>query len=187
MRRYWFPKPYADRVARLRVVAGFIMVAAFAWLSSPTLTSLAVGLPVAAIGLAVRAWAAGHLEKNQQLADGGPYRFVRNPLYIGTLLAAAGFAIASCRWELALLFAVVFLTVYLPVIELEEQHLRKIFDSYAAYADRVPMLLPQIPGRPSARRFRWAVYLKNEEYQAGLGFILGAALLVWKAWRSAQF
>lgn len=183
MRRYWFPKPYADRVAKLRVVGGFIMVAAFLWFSAPTLESLAVGLPVALIGVAFRAWAAGHLEKNMQLATGGPYRFVRNPLYIGTLTTAAGFAIASRRWELGLLFAVVFIAVYLPVIELEEQHLRKLFPNYTTYADRVPMLLPRIPPIESTRRFRWAIYRKNEEFQAGLGFLAGVGLLVWKVFR----
>jgi protein-S-isoprenylcysteine O-methyltransferase Ste14 len=180
MRRYWFPKPYADAVARLRVICGFLMVAAFAWFSQPSAASLAAGLPVAALGLMLRAWAAGHLEKNTNLADGGPYRYLRNPLYIGTLLAAAGFAIASRRWELAILFAVLFVAVYLPVIELEEQHLRKLFPDYARYADQVPMLVPRFPGRPSPRRFQFALYRKNEEFQAGVGFLAGAALLVWK-------
>lgn len=180
MRRYWFPKPYADRAARLRVIAGFIMVAAFAWFSSPSTTSLAGGLAVAAMGLALRAWAAGHLEKNQQLCDGGPYQYVRNPLYIGTTLTAAGFAIASRRWELGVLFAVVFVAVYLPVIELEEQHLRNLFPDYAAYAGQVPVLIPRFPGRASQRRFRWRIYRKNEEYRALFGFLAGTAILVGK-------
>ncbi len=183
MRRYWFPKPYADRVAKLRVIGGFVMVAAFAWWSAPDAQSLAAGLPVAFAGILLRAWAAGHLEKNQQLADGGPYRFVRNPLYDGTVLAAAGFAIASRRWELALLFAAVFLAVYLPVIELEEQHLRKLFPRYAEYAEAVPMLLPRPTRWQSARKFKTAVYLRNEEYQAALGFLAGAAFLIWKVVR----
>ena len=95
-----FPKPYADAVAKLRVPGGFLMVAAFLWLSAPTWTSLALGLPVSVLGLALRAWAAGHLEKNRTLAESGPYAYVRNPLYIGTLAVAAGFVIASRRWEL---------------------------------------------------------------------------------------
>jgi protein-S-isoprenylcysteine O-methyltransferase Ste14 len=180
VRRHWFPKPYADRVAKLRVIGGFVMVAAFFYFSRPTWMSLRVGVPVAFLGIALRAWAAGHLEKNRQLADGGPYRFVRNPLYIGTLTAAAGFAIASRRWELALLAAIVFFAVYLPVIELEEQHLRELFPEYAAYAERVPMLIPRLSPASSSRRFRWATYWKNEEYQAGLGFIAGVGLLIWK-------
>jgi protein-S-isoprenylcysteine O-methyltransferase Ste14 len=174
-----FPKPYADAVAKLRVPGGFILVAAFLWLSAPSPASLLMGLPVSILGLAVRAWAAGHLEKNTTLADGGPYAYVRNPLYIGTLLTAAGLVIASRRWELGVLFAAVFLLIYLPVVELEEQHLRKLFPEYERYAQRVPKLIPRIGGS-GAKRFRWSIYMKNQEYQALLGFLAGVAVLVWK-------
>jgi protein-S-isoprenylcysteine O-methyltransferase Ste14 len=174
-----FPKPYADRVAKLRVPGGFIMVAAFLWLSAPSVTSLDVGLPVSILGLALRAWAAGHLEKNTTLADGGPYAYVRNPLYLGTLIAAAGLVIASRRWELGVLFAAVFLLIYLPVVELEEQHLRNLFPEYDGYSKRVPKLIPRLD-EGNAKHFRWSVYMKNQEYQALLGFLAGAAVLVWK-------
>jgi protein-S-isoprenylcysteine O-methyltransferase Ste14 len=91
-----FPKPYADAIARLRVPSGFLIVIVFAWFSQPTPVSMAIGIPISLLGLALRAWAAGCLAKNQQLATGGPYAYTRNPLYIGTLLVAAGLAIASC-------------------------------------------------------------------------------------------
>ena len=165
-------------MARLRVPSGFLLVIAFAWLSRPTVVSLAMGLPVCLAGLGIRAWAAGHLQKNMNLATGGPYAWVRNPLYIGTLLTAAGFVIASRRWPLAVLFAVVFLFVYLAVIELEEQHLRKLFPDYADYARRVPKLIPRPPREGERRRFRWSVYKRNEEYQALAGFLAGVAWLV---------
>jgi len=177
-----FPKPYADAVAKLRVPGGFILVAAFLWLSAPSPASLIVGLPVSIAGLALRAWAAGHLEKNTTLADGGPYAYVRNPLYIGTLLTAAGLVIASRRWELGVLFAVVFLLIYLPVVELEEQHLRTLFPEYDAYARRVPKLLPRFSGT-TPKRFRWSIYMKNQEFQALLGFLAGAIALIYKAFR----
>src|SRR5258707_317749 len=116
MRRYWFPKPYADTVAKLRVPSGFLLVAAFVYLASPSTVSLGLGVPVSVIGLLLRAWAAGHLAKNQNLAMSGPYSYMRNPLYVGTLLVAAGLVIASRQWILAVLFGSVFLFVYLPVI-----------------------------------------------------------------------
>jgi len=174
-----FPKPYADRVAKLRVPGGFLMVAAFLWLSAPTWTSLALGLPVSILGLALRAWAAGHLEKNRSLAESGPYAYVRNPLYIGTLAVAAGFVIASQRWELGVLFAAVFLLIYLPVVELEEQHLRSLFPEYADYAKRVPRLWPRLMSN-SSKPFRVAIYMRNQEYQAFAGFLIGVAVLIWK-------
>src|SRR6202163_921372 len=152
-------KTYADFVARLRVPSGFALVLTFAWLSHPTPISLAAGLPVSILGLLLRAWATGHLEKNIRLAESGPYAYVRNPLYLGTALVAAGLVIASRRWLLAVLFAGVFLLIYLPVIELEEQHLRHLFPRFEAYAQRVPPLWPTLGGVKSARRFQWALYV----------------------------
>ena len=175
-----FPKPYADRVAKLRVPFGFVLVAAFVWLSAPTEFSLAIGLPVCIAGLALRAWAAGHLHKNLTLADSGPYAHVRNPLYLGTATVAAGFVIASRRWELGVLFGAVFLFVYLPVVELEEQHLRSLFPAYEDYARRVPKLLPRLTGEGS-RRFEWQMYRRNREYEALGGFLIGVAILCVKA------
>jgi protein-S-isoprenylcysteine O-methyltransferase Ste14 len=174
-----FPKKYADAVAKLRVPGGFLMVAAFLWLASPTWTALAIGLPISTLGLALRAWAAGHLEKNRTLAESGPYAYVRNPLYIGTLAVAAGFVIASRRWELGLLFAAVFLLIYLPVVELEEQHLRSLFPEYADYAKSVPRLWPRRAGH-SSKHFRVEMYVRNQEYQALVGFLIGVAVLIWK-------
>jgi protein-S-isoprenylcysteine O-methyltransferase Ste14 len=175
-----FPKSYADRVAKLRVPGGFVLVAAFLWLAAPTWGSLVYGLLISLLGLALRAWAAGHLEKNRTLAKSGPYAYLRNPLYVGTLTVAAGFALASRRWELGLLFAAVFLLIYLPVVELEEQHLRSLFPEYANYAERVPPFFPHFSGTSGTKAFQWAVYMKNQEFQAGIGFLVGAAVLTWK-------
>jgi len=181
MPQYRFPKPYADFVARLRVPSGFLLVVAFAWLSRPSWQSLAIGLPVSVVGLWLRGWAAGHLAKNMRLARGGPYAHLRNPLYVGTLMVAAGLVIASRQWLLAGLFAAVFLLVYLPVIELEEQHLRHLFPEYEIYAQEVPALWPRFTAPPAPGKFTWALYARNQEYQALLGFLAGAAWLVWRA------
>jgi protein-S-isoprenylcysteine O-methyltransferase Ste14 len=178
-----FPKPYADFVARLRVPSGFLLVAAFAWFSRPSAVSLALGVPVALLGLALRGWAAGCLAKNQQLAVAGPYAYTRNPLYLGTLAVAAGLAIAARSLGLAALFAVVFVMVYLPVIQNEQEHLRKLFPAYAAYAAAVPALWPKFSASRRAGVFRWSLYMKNQEYQAAAGFALGVLYLLWKSWR----
>ena len=178
-----FPKSYADRVAKLRVPCGFLLAAAFVWLSRPSWTSLAAGLPVSIAGLLLRGWAAGHLEKNLALAESGPYAFVRNPLYIGTLAVAAGLAIASRRWELGVLFAAVFALIYLPVVELEEQHLRNLFPAYESYARRVPKLIPRLHVEPRTSRFEWRLYRRNREYEALAGFLAGVAILCWKAFK----
>jgi protein-S-isoprenylcysteine O-methyltransferase Ste14 len=177
-----FPKPYADAVARLRVPSGFLIVIVFAWLSRPTLESLTIGLPISILGLTLRAWAAGCLAKNQQLATGGPYAYTRNPLYIGTLLVAIGLVVAARNPWLGVLFTAVFLFVYLPVIQLEEQHLRRLFPDYATYAAEVPALIPRLTPYPrkSSNPFRASQYQRNQEYQAAIGFIAGVLFLLWK-------
>lgn len=176
-----FPKPYADFVARLRVPSGFLLGAAFAWFAHPSPRSLALGIPTSLAGMALRAWAAGHLAKNQRLATSGPYAYTRNPLYLGTLIIATGMAIACRSLGLALLFAAVFLLVYVPVIMLEQQHLRNLFPEYAAYASKVSLLFPGRKGSSGSERFRWSLYRRNREYQAALGFVTG---LLWLIWRS---
>jgi protein-S-isoprenylcysteine O-methyltransferase Ste14 len=129
----------------------------------------------------LRGWAAGHLAKNQDLATSGPYAYMRNPLYVGTLLVAAGLVIAARQWTLAVLFTAVFVLIYLPVIELEEQHLRKLFPTYSDYAARVPLLLPRGKRTSSSGSFRRALYMRNQEYQALIGYLVGLGFLVWKA------
>ena len=179
--QYWFPKPYADAVQRLRVPLGFVLVGSFAWLAAPTAESLWQGLPLAALGVALRAWAAGCLYKNQRLATGGPYAYLRNPLYLGTLTVAAGLVLATRRWELAVLFGGAFALIYFPTIEQEEQHLRALFPEFAAYAERVALLVPTFGSGYRGEGFRWSQYWKNQEYNALVGFLAGAGLLIWLA------
>jgi protein-S-isoprenylcysteine O-methyltransferase Ste14 len=176
-----FPKPYADRVAKLRVPGGFVLVATFALFSQPNIAFLCYGVPISLLGLALRAWAAGHLAKNQKLTTSGPYRLLRNPLYIGTLLVAAGLVVASRSPMLGVVFAAVFFLIYLPVIQLEEQHLGNLFPDFADYARRVNALLPNGRPFPNPTRFQFALYVKNREYEAWFGFLAGLALLIAKA------
>lgn len=176
-----FPKSYADTVQRLRVPSGLLLAAGFVWLSQPVLPTLLLGFPVALMGLGVRAWAAGHLRKNQQLTVSGPYAFVRNPLYIGTLLAAIGCTIAAAQPYLAAFVGVVFLLVYLPVMQQEEQHLATLFPEFAAYAKRVPQLLPRVPERMPSQRFERSVYVQNKEQKALYGFVAVYSFLIAKS------
>jgi len=177
-----FPKPYADAVARLRVPSGFLIVAVFAWFSHPSARSLEIGVPLSLAGLALRAWAAGCLAKNEQLATGGPYAYTRNPLYLGTLLVAAGLTVAARSPFLGVLFAAVFVGVYLPVIQNESEYLAVLFRDYAAYAAAVPLLVPRFaPYRQkNPNPFRVALYLRNQEYNAGAGFAAGVLFLLWR-------
>jgi len=183
MGRFRFPQVYARAVARWRVAAGLVLAVALAWLARPSWASLLCGLPWMLAGLILRAWAAGHLIKNQVLATGGPYAYMRNPLYAGTAAVAVGLVIASRRLLLAVLFASFFLLIYLPVIEQEEQHLRALFPDYEAYAARVPRWLPRSRTQSAAQRFSWQLYRRNREYQALLAWLVG---MVWLAYRAAR-
>ena len=180
---YLFPKSYADRVQRLRVAFGFVLLAAFAWLATPSPTSMLIGLPIAVLGLLLRAWSAGHLAKNEQLATAGPFAYIRNPLYVGTLIVALGIVVASRNLWLAVIFIAVFFAVYLPAIELEEQHLRNLFPNYNTYAQRVCRFVPLSKWTATPARFSWALYRRNQEYKALLGLLIAAAWLAWKCWR----
>ncbi len=180
MRKHWFPKPYADLVMRLRVPSGFLLALTFAFLCYPTADSILPGLLLSLCGLFLRGWAAGHLRKNQDLIDGGPYSLTRNPLYLGTLLVALGLALSARSWPVFLISLAVFFLVYLPVMEQEEQHLVKLFPAYAEYANRVPLLVPRWPSSPGRSRFAFSLYWKNEEWKASLAYFLGLAYLVWK-------
>jgi protein-S-isoprenylcysteine O-methyltransferase Ste14 len=175
-----FPKAYADFAQRMRVPAGFVLLVTFAWLSRPSIDSMLLGIPVAVLGLALRGWAAGHLAKNEELATSGPFAYVRNPLYLGTLITAAGLVLAARESWLAVIFAAAFGLVYLPAIELEEQHLRVIFAGYAAYAARIQRFLPVAKWASSESAFSWALYRRNEEYKALAGFLIAVGWLGWK-------
>ena len=180
--RQWFPKPYADFVQRLRVGCGFVLLIAFAWLSRPMAASMFMGIPIALLGLLLRAWAAGHLQKDRQLAISGPYAYVRNPLYAGTLVSALGIVVASRSVWLGVIFAVAFLLVYLPAIQLEEQHLRDIFPEYERYAARVFRFLPVRKWEGEEVHFDLKLYFRNEEYKAAFGFLIALAWLIVKPW-----
>lgn len=179
-----FPKPYADLVQKLRVPIGLVVAAGFGWFAHPTARSLWAGLPLVAAGLALRAWAAGHLRKNQKLTTSGPYAWVRNPLYVGTLLAVGGCLIAASEPVLAWVTLAAFLLIYTPVVEQEEQHLRKLFPEYEAYARQVPQFLPRLPRGRSGQRLSYAIYRRNKEYKALLGLLWAYAFLALKAYLS---
>ena len=176
---------YAKLAARLRVPSGFLVAALYLFFSQPARTSLAAGLPLALAGLLLRAWAAGHLAKNEALAATGPFACTRHPLYLGSLTVGAGFALAGWNLWLALLLFLYFVLFYLPVMGEEESHLRALFPEYAAYASRVPRFWPRLAsGCAAAGNFRWSLYLRNREYQGLVGYMVAAAILVGKLHRA---
>lgn len=172
---------------RWRVPLGFACAALFFILGRPRLSTLLIGGAVALPGLVLRAWATGHLRKNDALATSGPYAFTRNPLYLGSFLLGVGFTIAAGRLIPGLAFAVLFLGIYVPVMRVESATLSKLFgESYQRYKDAVPLFLPQpLPyrdKRSAAASFDIALYRRYREYRAALGLIVAWLLLALKAY-----
>ena len=162
-----FPKWYGEMAARVRVPAGVVVAIVFLVLARPSWQSLAFGGGFALLGLLLRGWAAGHLAKYERLATAGPYAYVRNPLYLGTLIIGAGLWVAGAHTAVGIGLLGFFVLFYLPVIEEEERYLRGKFPDYAAYARRAPRFWPRLrPAYQSGDRFRFALYRKNREYQA---------------------
>ncbi len=178
------PKGYATWAAEWRVPLGFLLGVAYLILAQPTVGYLVAGGSVALLGLLIRAWAAGYLEKNQSLAVAGPYAYSRNPLYLGSLLIGLGFTLAGSSWVIAIAFALFFLLVYAPVMLREEQHLREKFgEAYGRYAANVSLFLPLRRGVANPEQaFQWERYRRNREYQAALGFLGGLIFLALKLW-----
>ena len=168
---------------RVRVPLGFVLSITFLVFAQPSLLSLLVGVPIAVAGLLVRAWASGHIRKNQTLAVSGPYAHTRNPLYLGSLILGIGFCIAAGVWWLALGFAVLFSGVYLPVMRVEAEDLSRIFGAeYEEYARSVPLFFPGFAARKKTNvKFDFELYLRYREYRAALGLLFATAILAFKA------
>ena len=161
-------------LARRRVAIGFAAAALGLWLARPTPRSLAIGACVAAAGALLRVWAAGHLEKSREVTVSGPYRLTRHPLYAGSTLLGAGFAIASASWAVAALVAVDLALTLTAAIRSEEAHLTEKFGAaYPAYREGRG---PQV-----SRRFSLSRAVRNREHHALLGLLAALALLLWKA------
>jgi protein-S-isoprenylcysteine O-methyltransferase Ste14 len=173
-------------IQRWRVPLGFLCGAIFIFFARPTLNFLLVGAAISLVGLGIRAWAAGHIRKNAELATSGPYAFTRNPLYFGSFLLGLGFTLASGRWWLALLFAALFLGIYLPVMRVEATTMGELFGAdFEAYKRDVPMFFPRVTpyrsGRTSRIRFDASLYLRYREYRAAIGLVCAWGLLVLKS------
>jgi protein-S-isoprenylcysteine O-methyltransferase Ste14 len=158
---------------RIRVPLGFVFAAIFLWLARPNWIFMALSLLLVIPGICLRAYASGYVKKNAELTMTGPYAYTRNPLYLGSMLIAFGFAFASRGIWIAVALAVLFAVIYVPVIRGEEQFLRSKFPGFNEYASRVPRLLPRLtPGSGGVQEggsFSIVLYRKHREYNALIG------------------
>jgi protein-S-isoprenylcysteine O-methyltransferase Ste14 len=182
-----------QRIARrIRVPLGFLTGALYLfdlWHRASLPAAVALSLVFVLPGLLLRAYASGYVRKNRELTVTGPYAYTRNPLYLGSILIAAGFALALQSWPIALVLAIGFAAIYIPVIASEERFLRSTFPGFEAYSQAVPRLIPRLtPARqPSTDEIRpthvedsegsngsfsFELYLRHHEYNAAIGAVL---------------
>lgn len=163
----------------------------------PGAASMMLGLPLAFAGEAVRCWAVGYSGTTTRaagvtapaLVTAGPYAYVRNPLYLGNFVTAAGFALAfsgrNAPFERLGLIAAslgTMLAVYATIVPHEERYLRTTFGArYDEYASRVPRALPlRAPNGPQHGTYDAAV-IASAESRTFVTFGLVLAALVIKA------
>ena len=172
---------------RIRVPLGFAFAAFYLWIARPTWNSIVLGTIVAIPGIGLRALASGYVKKNEELTTSGPYAYTRNPLYLGSLIMAIGFAIAARSLWVVSLMVGMFLIIYLPVIRSEEKFLRGTFPAFDAYARNVPRLFPRwTPFERTPGAFSSPLYWQHREYNAVLGTAaLMAALVAKLMWGSS--
>ena len=174
-----------SRVARrIRVPMGFLFAAFYLWRARPSAISLAWSLLLVVPGLLLRAYASGYVKKNAELAVTGPYAYTRNPLYLGSMMMAFGFAAASRNLWITIALVLLFLVIYAPTIYSEEQYLRSAFPNFEGYAKQVPRLLPRLtPARlQGSGGFSSELYRKHHEYNSILGACAVYAVLVATLW-----
>jgi protein-S-isoprenylcysteine O-methyltransferase Ste14 len=166
------------------VPLGFLIAALYLfelWRREPRPAAVGWSLLLVIPGLWLRGYASGYVKKNRELTQTGPYAYTRNPLYLGSILIAAGFAVALLSWPVAAMLTAMFLIIYVPVIASEERFLRSTFPDFNAYCHRVPRLIPRLTAAApsmgqtevSSGKFSVDLYLRHREYNA----TIGAALL----------
>ena len=169
-----------SRLTRIRVPAGFLLAGLYFYLAHPTWPLWPVGTGVALLGILFRAWAAGHVRKNDQLAVSGPYAFTRHPLYLGSFVIGLGFSLAGRSLPMLILFLACFFFLYGPAMRAEEERLKQLFPHrYPDYQRNVPFFLPtRWPDSCSPDLFSLERYRRNREYRVVLGFACALGVLL---------
>ena len=174
-----------SKIYTWRVRSGFLALILSVIVAQPTLLSLLGGLALTSAGLVLRIWACGHLKKEKELTTSGPYRYTRNPLYLGNVFIGIGVVIGSNSLWAILIFAIYFLVFYTVIILEEKGRMQKLFPyQYKPYSQKVPLFFPSLrPSWPkSPRKFSWQQCKHNKENRALFG-----ALIYWTILTALMF
>jgi len=159
--------------------------------SRPTPLSVSIGFFIMALGEVLRIWAAGHLVKTAELVTSGPYRYTRNPLYLGRLLIFSGLAIAAVlpyhlQWAVLGLGWLVFFGYYLRRKEqVEPARLREVHgEAYERYHEAVPALFPKLMPYSASTARGWSSHRAtlNREHWMAIGLLVLNLYLLWRSY-----
>jgi len=168
----------SKKIRRIPLYIGAILLIFFA---KPHSTGILIGLFLIFLGEMIRIWAAGHLQKNEMLTVSGPYSYVKNPLYIGSILITAGFCILADNIYLLAAAFFMFCFHYIPYKKrVEGDRLKKIFGSqYKDYDERVPEYLPLWTPYPHEKvSWQFKRFIENSEEGILLIIIAGIILIL---------
>jgi uncharacterized membrane protein len=173
------PARRRDWRRRRRVGIALPCAIGFLALASPSWPAIAIGATIAAVGLLIRAVAAGQLKKHEALTTTGMYGVVRHPLYLGSAVLGVGFLIAGRSWPASLFVVAYALAFYPAIIRHEEERLRARYgQAFAEHEAHTPMLRPRFSAIGSANAgFSWRTYRRNREYRAAAGAAVGFLVL----------
>jgi protein-S-isoprenylcysteine O-methyltransferase Ste14 len=168
-----FSERYLFWAQKFRVPLGALAVSLFVLLMDPTPRLLLIGAIVGIGGILIRFWAAGYLHKARTLTTAGPYRYTRNPLYLGSFILLIGLAITGGSWIAGLVCILLFVLIYYPTMLREETELRQGFkENFDHYVAKVPRFFPRPTGFPSSdQSYCFQQALRNREYSAFFGFL----------------
>jgi len=170
-------------IYKWRVRSGLLAAIICILLAKPSLVSIIIGFLISLLGLFVRTWSCGHIQKEKKLSMSGPYRYTRNPLYLGNLIIGIGITAASNSWWVLGIFCLYFLIFYPIIINIEKKKMEKIFPSQYRKFKKVPLLIPSLkPKLPKGEnKFKWQLFLKNREYRAFIGVLFFWATMILKS------
>ena len=164
------------KIRRIPIFIGAFLLVIFA---KPNLSGVIVGIVLIILGEGIRIWAAGHLQKNEVLTVTGPYAYVKNPLYIGSILITTGFCILADNIYLLAMATFLFCFHYIPYKKrVEGDRLRKIFGSqFEDYDQKVPDYIPSwTPYSSEKNPWRFGNFIENSE--EGILIIIVAGILL---------
>jgi hypothetical protein len=166
------------KIRRIPLYIGAILLIFFA---KPGMPGLLIGMFLIFLGESIRIWAAGHLQKNEMLTVSGPYSYVKNPLYIGSILITAGFCILADNIYLLAAAFFMFCFHYIPYKKkVEGDRLKRIFgNQYEDYDEKVPEYLPRWTPYPHEKvSWQFKCFIENSEEGILLIIIAGILLIL---------